>query len=330
MTNNFRIEAIANNIFEKISISKKENIKQWQRDKDNFEEELFNILKPLENKDRDNVLSRLEIMTQKPEKFFSASGAIDVKKIISVTQEIVQEEQKKGKSYEKTNSNIINEEKTPDTVKNNFMEHIEELISCTKPYTEGWTEDEKSTYEKLLEETERKHSKIEERKKELVEDGYSEEEAEIQAKKEIGWTEANEDIHNFSKKAKELKEAQTEAENNPNDSKLQRKVSELKGEVEELSEVVHKTIQKQNLLEKINKLEEYCTQTGCSFEEAKKKCLDENTNGIVWGDDYEKAYASALEISEAEGISIEDAIKKFYSLSEEQQRIADNFSYIRR
>lgn len=295
MTKDFRIEAIANNIFSMIDINKKENIKQWTKDKENFEEELFNSIQGLENEKRQKVLLRLEKMTQRPEIFLNKAGTIDVKKVIAKTQEIVAREETLDKVDNKSKEESDKKEEKTQNEKN-FEKKIEEILDGSEKYTKNWSKEEKEAYEELVRETEKKLEDIQNRIVELIKEGMSAEEAEKIAKKEFQWSRRDDAVQNSIVASQEAKKARKYADIHREDKNAQKKADELETKAQKEFDVVKIYAQAKAITSKLAEQPENLTEEqqrvyNLAIEIAKngKVSIEEAIDRVLLGDDQSKS-----------------------------------------
>lgn len=170
MAKDFKIETIANNIFSKVDINEKENAKQWESDKETFEDELSKVVKGLDNDQRDIVLSKLEKLSHTPEGFFNSNGSINVKKFIKTTKDIVSKEEAKIKSSKSDNDrNYKNENVNYKITEEKQLEaKLKQIEQEAEPYIDKWSDEEKKTYKVLIRKTEEKYQKIQKLKAKYI------------------------------------------------------------------------------------------------------------------------------------------------------------------
>lgn len=174
MGNNSKIDAIADIVFSKVEINKKENYKEWKKDKERFQEELEIALNEFDNETKKTILFRLEKDAESGQStFFNSSGNIDIQSIPKITRNIAKQ----------VNEKNINTSKISDTniTKENTMSHeekVEKIKEEFEPFTKGWSAEDKTFFAESVAEAMRKKKQMEK----YIKEGSSQEEAEKRAR----------------------------------------------------------------------------------------------------------------------------------------------------
>lgn len=257
MGNNSKIDSIVNNIFSKVEINEKENYKQWQLDKDKFQEELEIAINEFDNETRKLILLRLEKDAESGKvEFYDSAGNINLKKISKVTKNIAKEVTEKNT----VNSNI--EQTSNNTNLGSTQEkeqRIEEIKQDFASFMSGWSKEEQDIFAKSMDEALKKKEEVEK----LVESGISQEDAE----RKVGVTDKEQyfiDINNLQLEINELNSKITNLENGGSDNK---KLLNLK---EQLNKKIEEyNIYKKDYEDKLDKIKKLMDQ-GMSREEAEE------------------------------------------------------------
>lgn len=171
------INNITNNIFRHISLSEQENIKQWEKDRDEFKEQLFIELNAIKDKEvRNAVIARLMKSSENAngKNFVNANGTVNIGKIKDSTKSIQIEVEKEIIAQREI------EEKGKDTVKVFVMSEAEQAKQVERVkeeykdmLPEGLSDEQKEAVYKKLAEMEAKANYY----MGLLKRGFSQEEA---------------------------------------------------------------------------------------------------------------------------------------------------------
>lgn len=275
------ISEFINNIYENISVSKKEEIKYVNEEMESIKEDLVETIKTISDKDiRENVLKEIRRLKENPnnaKSFMDSNGKVNVTKLKAVVSTAKTNAEKiKFESNKITNSKeTLNQEK--QFVNNTSEINKEEYIEFIKKEFEGtdvdkWNEKKKADFYETMYQIDEKIELY----KSLIKKGFSKEEA----YSELNLPESSRELFEQKLFLNGIREKIEEEKNNPNPTEEDRKnIEELeeseKAAVDSVTNVYDKMYIK-NMLngyfqnKNINDFDEYCSEAEISEEDKRK------------------------------------------------------------
>lgn len=291
------ISEFINNIYENISINKKEEIKYATEEKENIKQDIVETIKSISDNDiRENVLKEIRRLKENPtdvKSFMDSNGKVNITKLkVVVLTAKTNAEKIKSESNKITNSKeILNQEK--QFVNNTSEINKEEHIEFIKKEFEGtdvdkWNENKKEDFCKKLYELDLKVPLY----IKLCEQGKSTEEI----YKMLGVPE--EDIELFELRVESYK-IDRQLEEQSAESQDKSKTEQLKKDKEQNKKRTTNTFSKVYIQSKING---FLANPNRSFEEHFKELTDDDR----------KIAQEILKKIEKEGKELSQAIEEFY------------------